>query len=365
MILQKSSIMTVYIDRKKARNNTNTQHTRPIRRILAAILSLALLLTFTPLSGMVSLTASALSPYGHQGSGTADDPYLIATAAQWKNFAKDMVNIETNNPIYGDKYYKLDADITVETDDTTAVFAGNSTCPFRGHFDGNGHTLTFNYNDNLISGAAPFRYVSGAVIENLKVAGTVRTIGSTTFHAGIAGYVTGNTTIRYCTVGSTLTGFGRGTGYFGGFAGSVAGGVTLTIYNCVFQGSLTGDPGFGCSGFVGYNLGTVDISDCLCAPTDTSNVIFYPFSLNRSGISFLNRAYRTTDYGITDQGTRVYSSVPDGQLTQRVTAADNNTYWENGTSAVNGIQAAYPLEGAALPLPVCEVIFNGVVLTGG
>ena len=38
----------------------NTQHIRPIRRVLAVILSLALLLTFTPLSGVVTLTAGAL-----------------------------------------------------------------------------------------------------------------------------------------------------------------------------------------------------------------------------------------------------------------------------------------------------------------
>lgn len=39
----------------------NIQHTRPIYRFLAAILSLALLLTFTPLSGVVTLSASAES----------------------------------------------------------------------------------------------------------------------------------------------------------------------------------------------------------------------------------------------------------------------------------------------------------------
>ena len=39
----------------------NAQHTRPIRRVLAVILSLALLLTFTPLSGVMTLTAGATS----------------------------------------------------------------------------------------------------------------------------------------------------------------------------------------------------------------------------------------------------------------------------------------------------------------
>ena len=38
----------------------NKQNTRPVRRVLAVILSLALLLTFTPLSGMVTLSAGAL-----------------------------------------------------------------------------------------------------------------------------------------------------------------------------------------------------------------------------------------------------------------------------------------------------------------
>ena len=38
----------------------NKQYTRPIYRFLAAILSLALLLTFTPLSGVVTLSAGAL-----------------------------------------------------------------------------------------------------------------------------------------------------------------------------------------------------------------------------------------------------------------------------------------------------------------
>ena len=39
----------------------NKQHTRPIRRVLAVILSLALLLTFTPLSGAITLSAGAES----------------------------------------------------------------------------------------------------------------------------------------------------------------------------------------------------------------------------------------------------------------------------------------------------------------
>ena len=48
----------------------NKQHTRPVRRVLAVILSLALLLTFTPLSGVVTLSASAEEEYTHLSENT-------------------------------------------------------------------------------------------------------------------------------------------------------------------------------------------------------------------------------------------------------------------------------------------------------
>jgi hypothetical protein len=181
------------------------------------------------------MPARAQSPYGHQGSGTAEDPWQIATAQQWQYFAQNMVN--TNNSTYGDNYYKLTADITVDSNDTSAIFVGDSTRPFRGHFDGDGHTLTFNYN-GMAGGAAPFRYVNGATIENLKVAGTIS--DRNTYAAGIAGYVTGNTTISNCTSSVTINGVGNGTGNFGGLVGCVESGVTLTVQKCVFNGSITG-----------------------------------------------------------------------------------------------------------------------------
>ena len=48
----------------------NKQHTRPVGRVLAVILSLALLLTFTPLSGVVTLSASAEEEYTHLSENT-------------------------------------------------------------------------------------------------------------------------------------------------------------------------------------------------------------------------------------------------------------------------------------------------------
>jgi ubiquitin len=53
----------------------NKQNIRPIRRVLAVILSLALLLTFTPLSGVVTLTAGA----AYVDSETVGMPIFVKT----------------------------------------------------------------------------------------------------------------------------------------------------------------------------------------------------------------------------------------------------------------------------------------------
>ena len=53
---------------------------------------------------------------------------------------------------------------------------------FQGTFDGDGHTLTVNYNTSEPR-TAPFRHVKNAVIRNLTVAGTITT--SAQFAAGV------------------------------------------------------------------------------------------------------------------------------------------------------------------------------------
>ena len=93
------------------------------------------------------------------GSGSSGDPYLIASTADWNTLASNVANGNT----YSNTYFKLTADITV----TTMV-----TATFSGTFDGGGHTLTFNYTATG-NNAAPFAYITGATIKNLRVAGTI------------------------------------------------------------------------------------------------------------------------------------------------------------------------------------------------
>lgn len=71
-----------------------------------------------------------------QGTGTADDPFLIETEADLRALSKESYNAD----LYG-KYYKLNADIVMSNEPFPAI-GRNTDCPFRGNFNGNGHSIT-------------------------------------------------------------------------------------------------------------------------------------------------------------------------------------------------------------------------------
>ena len=102
-----------------------------------AILILLALLTFTPMA------------WAWNGTGTEADPYQISSTADWNTLA---TNVNNGSQTYSGKYFILMADITVTetiSSGTPATMVGTSDSnSFRGTFDGNGHTITLNYDDN-------------------------------------------------------------------------------------------------------------------------------------------------------------------------------------------------------------------------
>ena len=76
----------------------NKQHTRPVGRVLAVILSLALLLTFTPLSGVVTLSASAEEEYTHLSENTRS---VSGTVGVFTDIAIDhMIELSGDTILY-------------------------------------------------------------------------------------------------------------------------------------------------------------------------------------------------------------------------------------------------------------------------
>ena len=113
----------------------------------------------------LAILSTATAQYSG-GSGTPDDPYQIATAA-------DLIALGETPDDY-DKHFILTADIDLDPnlpgrrvfDD--AVIAGSWKLPFTGVFDGNGHTISnFTYTSKVIAYIGFFGCVKEGTIKNL------------------------------------------------------------------------------------------------------------------------------------------------------------------------------------------------------
>ena len=228
----------------------------------------------------VTITAT-FSDVAWDGEGTEESPYLIYYNVQWDLLA---TNVNAGNN-YNGVYFKLMDDISVET------MVGSTNRPFRGIFDGGGHTLTFNkgteaspYDQNF---CAPFKAVEAATIKNLHTTGAIYTSKQ---HA--AGFVaqlipnTGNFT-RFigCRSSMKINSTVASDARTGGFIGSCSDAIPdfthvperLSIFfeDCLFDGEFSGTA-TGWGGVVGYyfhceseggNSGMVDFTRCLFAPS--------------------------------------------------------------------------------------------------
>ena len=230
------------------------------------------------------------------GSGSSGDPYLIASPADWETFA-------TSTDEYSDTFFKLTADITVTT---------MRTKTFKGTFDGGGNTLTFNYTatgDN----AAPFAYITGATIKNLRVAGTINT--GYKFAAGIVAISNGGS-IENCQSSVTIDSSTSGDGTHGGLvADSYTG--TLDISNCLFDGKLLGTTTTSCGGIVGWHKqGTLNITNTLFAPAEVTVTVQGGAIFARNGATSLTKCYYISDWAAaTVQGTNANSMTAAALVT--------------------------------------------------
>ncbi len=114
---------------------------------------------------LVAVLATASPVWGHPfggGNGTATNPYLITSAADWVNLAV-YVNSGTS---YSGEFFKQTADISI----TSCV--GDEAHAFSGTFDGNGYTIDMTFENVGILYAAPFRYIDGATIRGVHLVGS-------------------------------------------------------------------------------------------------------------------------------------------------------------------------------------------------
>jgi len=177
---------------------------------------------------------------------TVDGVFQLGTADELKTFAAAVNNGRPalNAVLTADIDYRSNTGVD-------AMIGDNSDARYSGTFDGQGHTVTVNFNNTSETRIALFRQIEGGTIQNLKVAGTITT--KQKFAGGIASRIYGSGTISNCESAVTISDTGTGDATHGGILGYIdntSDGVL--IQNCLFSGTISASNREGCGGIVGW-----------------------------------------------------------------------------------------------------------------
>ena len=179
--------------------------------------------------------------------------YQIGTADDLEEFAT-LVN---GGEVYANAVLTANIDRGVD-----GTMIGTDKQMYQGTFDGKGHTIKINMFPEGAN-AALFQYTGfGAVIQNLKVEGTITTAFK--FAAGLVARNFG--IIRGCYVDVTINSSAAGDATHGGIVAVGMGGCT--VENCLAKIAITGDETTNCGGVVGWAEKRTNIVNCLVLSDD-------------------------------------------------------------------------------------------------
>ncbi len=200
------------------------------------------------------------------GSGTSSDPFTIANENDLFDFA-DRVN----NRSYGDKCFKLVANITL-TKAWTPI--GTSSNPYTGTFDGNNKTISGLNLTATAANAGFFGYVNGATIKNFSLAGSISSGYENT--GSVVGSADGATKIYnvYSSVNITMT---AAKSHIGGIAGQLLqeNSKVSEIKGCAYSGTMNlGSCSDSNGGIVGYceKNANIEIEYCFFSGSMSTSV---------------------------------------------------------------------------------------------
>ena len=308
------------------------------------------------------------------GAGTLENPWRITSAADWNVLAQ---NIIAGNS-YSGEYVQLDADIEIAGGVGGHDEKAENDRPFSGTFLGNNKTITAAFS-SITQGAAPFRYISGATIKNLTVAGTITS--DQYYTSGLVGFADGENLIEGCIVSATIN---QNSDYAGGFVGNGKTSTT-TIRGCIFQGTVNGsiyvvhhynggyryETTHNVCGFWGYGDegSTLIMQNCLEKGTYNTIDGMHPIGLQNGTSNLTNTHYLTPQSGplshtVVGGAYRAYSvNTAEGEMLRPLQLLDGNTYY---TPCIITLDDSYRLEDNSVSVtPVVKASDETTLLTLG
>lgn len=190
------------------------------------------------------------------GEGTDSAPFQIRDICDLLLFQQAVNNAETITSTESGKkaavqaqtaYYQLEYDVDLSAVGQWTPIGTGSANPFKGIFNGGGHSITGLQIESSEDYQGLFGYCSGASIKNLSVTGVV---SGTSYVSLISGYAIDGT-ISNCQTYGSLKGIGD---YIGGIAGYIGIDQSINKYerisDCSNHAEITGYHRAG--GIVGY-----------------------------------------------------------------------------------------------------------------
>lgn len=267
-----------------------------------------------------------------------DGTYYIANARDWSDFLRRAAENPAINAV-------LTQDVDVQGE---AQGVGSEAAPYAGSFDGGGHTLRLDLNGTEVE-SAPFAWVDGCRIENLRLTGTVSGSGSASGLIGHSGVKPA--AVKGVWMDADVSGSGRAAGMVG-----ESGGI-IRFDNCLVTGAVTAIEGFA-GAYAGWpSYSGLIFSSCLSAPRAVSPEPETPDD-TLSPMQFSNSYYDGDCPGAGPMGTALDSAALRGGQGARILNGGRTEEARGAWGQTLGTQA--------LPVPGGEPVFRLRFLdTGG
>jgi len=300
---------------------------------------------------LMLLLTGLLAQVQPSGTGTQNDPYLMATLSnlQW---------LSNNSSAWSSSTYIIqtaDIDATpTNTWNSTTGFnpIGSNSVQFFGSYDGQGHVVDGLYINRPVSYQGLFGYLEGATVANLGI--TNADISGTSYIGAVTGYNCYSAVVSNCySTGSVVGSYATG--------GLVGDSYSASIDNSYSTAIVMGYTNSG--GLIGYNWSS-SISNCYSTGPVSGNSGVGGLVGNVNNSTVTNSFWDTQTSGLAvSAGTEIGKTTAEMKTLSTFTSAgwDFEQETANGTANLwdmdytNAINNGYPYlawqDGASVSLP--------------